>query len=52
MVDARGRGWGGEGEWRVSVYQGQSLSLGRWKIPEMADGEAAQQCDALIPTKL
>ena len=40
LVDARGLGWGGEGERRVSVYRGQSLSSGRWKIPEMADGES------------
>lgn len=39
LVDARGQGWGGEGNGEL-VFIGASLSSGRWKIPEMADGES------------
>lgn len=36
--------WGGKGEWGFRVQWGQRLSLGRWKIWELGDGDS---CNAM-----
>ena len=52
MVDARGREMGSEEGNGDLVFNGESFSLGKWKIQEMHDGEFHNNVKVLSATEL